>query len=252
MGRKLGQHLLVRGSILRRIADAVCRESGGLVIEIGPGAGALTAHLLARCERLIAVEVDQAMVARLQERFSGAANLEIIHADILSMDIGDWGEVTVAGNLPYYITSPIIKQTLELGPRLRRAVFLIQKEVAVRVTARPGTRDYSFLTLQTQLYAEARVLFSVPPSAFRPPPKVDSAVVELSPRAQPLAAAPKEFLRFASACFRHKRKTLRSNLKANWPAIDDQREKSLRAEQLSIAELIDLHHRLTGQGIFGP
>lgn len=245
MGRKLGQHLLVRGSLLRRIAAAVCPEPCGLVVEIGPGAGALTEHLLERCDRLIGVEVDAAMVARLRRRFSGAANLEIIHADVLATDIGQWGEAAVAGNLPYYISSPIIERTLALGPRLHHAVFLIQKEVAARLTARPGSRDYGFLTVKTQLYAEPRVLFPVPPSAFRPPPKVDSAVVKLSPRVQPLAAAPQEFLRFASHCFRHKRKTLRSNLKALWPAIDEQREKGLRAEQLSIAELIDLHHRLT-------
>jgi len=245
VGRKLGQHFLVRQSILRRIAEAVCPESCDLAVEIGPGKGALTEHLLSRTPRLVAIEVDSSLIEPLRRRFSSFPGLEILHADVLKTDLSQWGAVTVAGNLPYYITSPVIEKVLALGPLLRHAVFLIQKEVADRITAQPGSRAYGYLTVQTQLLSEARTLFRVPPSAFRPPPKVDSAVIRLTPRPEALVSDTGAFLRFASFCFRQKRKTLRNNLVAVYPSIADQPESGQRAEQLSVEQLLDLHDRLT-------
>jgi 16S rRNA (adenine1518-N6/adenine1519-N6)-dimethyltransferase len=245
VGRKLGQHFLVRQSILRRIAEAVCPEPCDLAVEIGPGKGALTEHLLSRTPRLVAIEVDSSLITPLRRRFSSSPGLEILHADVLKTDLSQWGPVTVAGNLPYYITSPIIEKVLALGPLLRQAVFLIQKEVADRITAQTGSRAYGYLTVQTQLLSEARTLLRVPPQAFRPPPKVDSAVIRLTPRPEPLVTDTGAFLRFTSFCFRQKRKTLRNNLVSVYPSISDQPESGQRAEQLSLEQLLDLHHRLT-------
>lgn len=245
-GRRLGQHFLRSQSLLERIAAAACPESCQTVIEIGPGRGALTQHLLARAERVCAIEVDTVLVHYLRQKFRDHPRLFVCNADVLKTDLAQWGPVTVAGNLPYYITSPIVQRVLELRGLLRRAVFLVQKEVAERLTAAPGSRDYGFLTVQTQFFCHARLLFAVPPGAFQPPPKVDSAVVELVPR----AAVPVEdaggFLRFAGAAFRHKRKTLRNNLAGAFDntAVAALPESGRRAEQISVEELAAIYRRL--------
>jgi len=235
--QKLGQHFLISEAILGRIAAAVCPEPQDLVIEIGPGRGALTRKLLERSARVVAIEIDPELAGRLRGEFAGDPRLEIVEADVLATDLAQWGKAPIAGNLPYYITSPIVEKVLRMRPP--RAVFLVQKEVAERLTARPGSRDYGYLTVLTAAFARARMLFAVKPGAFRPPPKVESAVVLLEPR-EPLADAD-EFLRFAAQCFRHKRKTLRNNLGAAvadaWP------EAGLRAEQLSVEQLVDLYRR---------
>jgi 16S rRNA (adenine1518-N6/adenine1519-N6)-dimethyltransferase len=224
-----------------------------LVIEIGAGTGALTRHLLARAARVVAIETDPVLISRLSEKFAGSANLELVHGDVLETDLSRWGPAAVAGNLPYYITSPILKKVLDLGPLLRRAVFLVQHEVARRLVAGPGSRDYGFLTVLVRLSSDPECLFTVPPAAFRPPPKVDSAVVRLSPR--PVADRwgiedPSAFLEFAGHCFRQKRKTIRNNLTALFGKVvlDGLPEASLRAEQLSLAELAALYHRLGTEG----
>lgn len=246
MPRRLGQHFLIRKSILERIAAAALLEPDATVVEIGPGKGALTEHLLQRAARVIAIEIDTVLVHYLQQKFRADSRLEIVPHDVMKTDLAQWGPVAVAGNLPYYITSPIIERVLQLGPLLRSAVFLVQKEVAERIVAAPGSRDYGFLSVQVQLFAEAKLLFSVAPGAFHPPPKVDSAVVQLLPRQQPLVEHPAEFLRFAGACFRQKRKTLRNNLAAAYgkELADSIAEGGMRAEQLSIERLVNIHRRI--------
>ena len=163
---------------------------------------------------------------------------------MLAADLSAWGLVDVAGNLPYYITSPIVERVLSLGPLLLNAVFLVQKEVAERITASPGTRDYGYLSILCQVSAETKYLLTVPPDAFRPPPKVFSAVVRLVPRRAPLVVDTRAFLEFAARCFAHKRKTLRNNLLEKYPAIESQPEAKLRAEQLTVEQLADLWKRL--------
>ena len=253
MGRKLGQHFLNSGSVLEKIAGAACPHRVEQVIEIGPGRGALTEHLLRRAGRVVAIETDPELVDHLRSRFAGASNLHILHADILETDLGQWGPAAVAGNLPYYITSPILKKTLAIGPLLVNAVFLVQREVAERLIAEPGSRQYGFLTVQTKLFAEPELLFPVPAAAFRPPPKVDSAVVRLTPippERRLIAEDPAAFLDFAGCCFRLKRKTIRNNLASRYgrSLLDECPERSLRAEQLSIAELARLYRRLSAKG----
>ncbi|MCX6590555.1 MAG: 16S rRNA (adenine(1518)-N(6)/adenine(1519)-N(6))-dimethyltransferase RsmA [Acidobacteria bacterium] len=238
VGRRLGQHFLKSESALRRTAEAACPDQAQLeplVIEIGPGRGALTQHLVSRCQRLIAIEVDPPLAAHIREKFP---TVEVVEASVLDVDLGQWGPAVIAGNLPYYITSPIIEQTLQ-APFLR-AVFLVQKEVAVRLTAASGSRDYGYLSVATQSQAKVDYCFTVPAKAFAPPPKVDSAVVRLSPGGTREA----EFLKFASACFRQKRKMLRNNLAEGYPAIADAPEATLRAEQLTVPQLQALWRRL--------
>jgi 16S rRNA (adenine1518-N6/adenine1519-N6)-dimethyltransferase len=288
--QKLGQHFLIKGSILERIAAAACPASNtgipagdlphedprlgeatpirscaaaeprasasgvpiatnldvqDLVIEIGPGRGALTEKLLKRAARVIAVEIDPYLAAHLRQRFAADPRLEVVEADVLSTDLAQWGPAAIAGNLPYYITSPILEKTTQLP--FTRAVFLIQKEVAERLAAQPGTREYGFLTVQTALFATVRRLFEVKPSAFHPPPKVDSAVVLLEPRHADLGIADTaDFVRFIGLCFRHKRKTIRNCLVETYgkELIDAWPEAGLRAEQIPLEGFVRMYQRL--------
>ena len=246
---RLGQHFLTNASVLERIAVAVCPAGEDLVIEIGPGPGALTERLLRRAARVVAIEIDATLVDRLRTRFAGEPRLEIVHADVLVTDLAQWGRAPIAGNLPYYITSPILEKTVRLD--VPRIVFLIQKEVAERLIATPGHREYGYLTLQTALFAGTRLLFEVKPGSFRPPPQVDSAVVLLTPHWRDLGVGGREaFLRFLSQCFRQKRKTLRNNLAGIYgkEAIDPWPEAGLRAEQLTLEQFAEMYRRTLPSG----
>jgi 16S rRNA (adenine1518-N6/adenine1519-N6)-dimethyltransferase len=247
--QKLGQHFLLRDSVLERIARAACPEPEPLVIEIGSGRGALTAHLLPRAARLVAIEIDPHLARYLAQKFAGDNRLQLVEADVLRTDLSQWGPAAIAGNLPYYAATPILEHVLQLGPALRRAVFLLQKEVAERAAAPPGSRDYGYLSVATQLFASVELLFEVKPAAFHPPPKVDSAVLRLTPRNRAaslgLADAP-AFLRFVARCFHQKRKTLRNNLSPEYgrELLDAWPEASLRAEQISMERFAAMYHRL--------
>lgn len=250
MGRRLGQHFLARKSILDRIAAAACPDAASLAIEIGPGKGALTESLLACAAKVVAIEIDPYLVHYLRQKFQQPIEQErliLIEGDVLKMDLAAWGPAAIAGNLPYYITSPILEKIFALGPNWTRAVFLVQAEVAARLAAAPGTRDFGYLSVQTQLFARPEILFPVSRTAFRPPPKVDSAVVLLDPRdAADLGVDDRAaFLRFAAVCFRQKRKTLRNNLAPVYgrERVDAVPETRLRGEQLGLAGLIELHRK---------
>jgi len=237
---KLGQHFLTQRGILVRLAEAACPEREPLVIEIGPGRGALTKFLLARADRVVAIELDPALAAGLRRRFP---QVEVVEADVLETDLSQWGPAALAGNLPYYITSPILERIFAMGVALRRAVVLVQLEVAERLVAKPGTRDYGFLTVETQCFTQPEILFGVPAAAFSPPPKVESAAVRLEPR-QPVEDAA-GFLEFAGRCFRHKRKTLRNNLLPFYGRqVEAWPEAGLRAEQVAIEGLVELYRRV--------
>jgi len=243
---RLGQHFLIRESVLDRIAKAAIPERAPVVVELGPGKGALTRHLLERSTQVVAIEIDPYLVHYLRQKFRDAPNLTIVEADILKTDLARWGPAVITGNLPYYITSPILERVFEAGEAWLGSVFLVQKEVAARLTADPRTRDYGFLTVRTRLHSTAEYMATVPPAAFRPPPKVESAVVRLTPRARPLIEDAPSFLRFAAACFRQKRKTLRNNLRDAYDPVKVEAlpEAGLRAEQLSLEELIDVYRRI--------
>jgi dimethyladenosine transferase len=245
--RKLGQHFLVRQEILERIADVACGGGTPRVIEIGPGRGALTRHLLPRTEELHAIELDDTLASYLDAEFHADARFHLHRGDVLEIDLTQWGPATITGNLPYYITSPIVDRFIALDERFPRAVFLVQKEVADRLRALPGTRDYGFLSVRTQLFCDVELILKAPPSAFRPPPKVDSAVIRLIRRTDAPENA-KSIVQFASRCFAQKRKTLRNNLRGFYDPriIDSLPEAGLRAEQIPVQRLIELQAKLDG------
>jgi 16S rRNA (adenine1518-N6/adenine1519-N6)-dimethyltransferase len=255
--RRLGQHFLDHQPILERIAAAAAPEREPLIVEIGPGKGALTSHLLARADRVVAIELDPYLIAYLKQKFreqTEAGRLIVVQSDVLKADLGAWGPAAIAGNLPYYITSPILERVFSIraaedgAAGWKRGVFLVQLEVAQRLTAAPGSKDWGFLAVQTQIFSDARLLFEVSRTAFRPPPKVESAVVALTPR--PVEPGARAFLSFAGTCFRQKRKTLRNNLLVRYPRelVDRLPEGRLRAEQLSIEQLRSIFARLAAAG----
>lgn len=243
MGRsrpRLGQHFLHDLSALERIALAARFAPGDPVVEVGPGRGALTAVLLDRGARLTAVEVDARLAAELRRRFADRADFRLVERDVLQVDlaalIGD-EPAALVGNLPYYITSPIVRKALELGDRITCAVFLVQKEVAERIAAEKGSRAYGYLSALCRLRSVPELLFTVKPGAFRPPPEVDSAVVRLTPRPGP--PPDPRLIAFLEAAFRQPRKTLLNNLSAVYPreSLAGRGSMRLRAQQLDVDEL---------------
>lgn len=247
MPRRLGQHFLIRESVLEQLATAACGEHTSRIIEIGPGRGALTRHLLKRAGEVHAIELDAKLVSYLQRKFVSEPKLHIHAADVLAADLAQWGPASITGNLPYYITSPIVEKFLSLDARFPMAVFLTQWEVAQRILARPGSRDFGYLTVSTQLTCKVELICKVPPGAFSPPPKVDSAAVRFIRKTEIPADLP-GLLHFVSRCFAQKRKTLRNNLRQHYgERIDALPEARLRAEQLSIEEFIRLRTLLEAQ-----
>jgi 16S rRNA (adenine1518-N6/adenine1519-N6)-dimethyltransferase len=243
---QLGQHFLIKDEILTRLAEAACGEHTPRVVEIGPGRGALTRQLLKRADELHAIELDRALVNYLQRHFSGESRLHLHQGDVLDTDLTQWGPAVIAGNLPYYITSPIIERFLDLDERFKVAVFLMQWEVAQRILAGPGSRDYAYLTVATQLVCDVELICRVPPGAFSPPPKVDSGAVRLY-RKESVRADRRQLLKFVGRCFTHKRKTLRNNLRPFYGAsIDALPEAGLRAEQLDLERFVSLFRTLSG------
>jgi 16S rRNA (adenine1518-N6/adenine1519-N6)-dimethyltransferase len=231
---KLGQHFLASEAAARRIVEAVGDVSAATVLEIGPGRGALTDLLAARTRRLIAVEVDRVLSAQLRMQFNMHPNVEIIEGDILTIELDTVfgpkpGSVRtglnfapeparVVGNLPYYITSDILLRLLEYHRYFSTIVIMVQKEVADRLAASPGSRDYGLLSATTQLYGRVERMFTLPPAAFSPPPKVHSSVVRITikPRLESLGVPEAEFIGFLKVCFGQKRKTLWNNLKTRY------------------------------------
>ena len=210
--KSLGQHFLSDPRILARIADALSLSSDETVIEIGPGRGGLTEHLLARAGRVIAIEIDRMLAATLRHRYTGEARLDVVEQDVLETNLGllAGGDFALVGNVPYYITTPILFHALR-PPRPTRAVYLVQKEVAERLSGSPGTKAYGALTVNVSALASAETLFRVPAGAFSPPPSVDSAVVRITPRATPVLMPDEEerFRVFVQQAFGMRRKQMR-------------------------------------------
>ena len=280
---KLGQHFLTDPGYRSRIAQSLPLQPDELVIEIGAGRGDMTRLLAGRARKVVAVEIDPALARKLEEKFRGQARVEILHADILSVNIAELcrragsDACFVFGNLPYYITSPIIHHLVRYSASIRGMALLVQREVAERLVATPGTRAYGYLSVLTQLTSRTRVVFTVPPGAFSPPPKVHSALVSFevvsthpawAKKAQPPAAGAEaraepgnhigvstseprdkvKFLEFVKRCFTHKRKNLLNNLSASFSRNRIEHElaqlslpPTVRAEQLSIERLADLY-----------
>jgi 16S rRNA (adenine1518-N6/adenine1519-N6)-dimethyltransferase len=249
--KHLGQHFLVDTHYLARIVAAIHPAPGDRMVEIGPGPGALTELLLETLPHLHAVEVDEEMVARLQVAFS-PARLTLHRADALHFDFAALGQdLRVVGNLPYNISSPLLFHLASFAPCIRDMTFMLQKEVVERMTAVPGTPDYGRLSVMLQARFTVTRLFTVPPGAFRPPPKVDSAMVRLVPLAP--EAIPythhQVFADVVARAFGQRRKTLGNALKglarqADFAALDI--DPGRRGETLSVAEFAALANRLAG------
>jgi 16S rRNA (adenine1518-N6/adenine1519-N6)-dimethyltransferase len=272
---KLGQHFLDSEASAVRIVEALGDVSQSTVLEIGPGRGILTSLLAKHTRRLIAVELDRVLAAQLRLKFGMARNVEIIEADVLAIDfdslfgpkpgLGRPGidlkpqPVKVVGNLPYYITSDILLRLFEFSKYFESLVIMVQREVADRIAAEPGCRDYGMLSATAQLFARVENLFTLPPGAFVPPPKVHSTVLRLTiePQQEKLDVAGDGFIDFLRLSFGQKRKTLWNNLKTNYAGPDLKRalaaaevKPTARAETLSLEKsaavyraLRDLHSR---------
>ena len=231
---RLGQHFLASETAARRIIEALGDVADATVLEIGPGHGAITDTLARKARRLIAVELDRVLSAQLRMRFSQQPNVEIIEGDILTIELDTvFGAkpgslrtglnfapepARVVGNLPYYITSDILLRLLEYHRYFSTIVIMVQKEVADRLAASAGSRDYGLLSATAQLYGRVEKLFTIPPGAFSPAPKVQSAVVRITikPRWEALGVSEAEFIAFLKLSFGMKRKTIWNNLKARY------------------------------------
>jgi 16S rRNA (adenine1518-N6/adenine1519-N6)-dimethyltransferase len=244
--KRFGQHFLHDPGILRRIVQAIAPQRGQAMIEIGPGDGALTLPLLRELGRLTVIELDRDLVPRLRASAAGVGELEIINADVLNVDfsaLAAGAKLRVVGNLPYNISSPILFHCLDHIDAIEDMHFMLQKEVVERMAAAPGSKVYGRLSVMLQLVCRVDPLLNVPPGAFRPPPKVDSAVVRLTPRAlaERPAADSALIARIVKAAFGQRRKTL-SNALAGVVTPDQiiaaGIEPRVRAEQLAPAAFV--------------
>ncbi len=266
---KLGQHFLVSDTAALRMADALGDVSDSTVLEIGPGRGVITSLLAKRARRLIAVEIDRVLAAQLRLKFGMTHNVEVIEGDILSIDfdslfgpkpgLGRPGielkpnPVRVVGNLPYFITSDILLRLFDFARYFDIIVIMVQREVADRLAAPPGGSDYGLLSATAQLYAKVEKLFTLPPEAFEPAPKVHSTVLRLNvaPQIEKLGVAGDGFIGFLKLSFAQKRKTLWNNLKSRYDEAELRRamtqariNPSARAETLSLKQSATLFRAL--------
>jgi 16S rRNA (adenine1518-N6/adenine1519-N6)-dimethyltransferase len=235
---KLGQHFLLDSSAAARTVEALGDISQSTVLEIGPGRGALTSLLAQKARRVIAIEIDRVLAAQLRMNFSQEPNVEIIEGDVLAIDFHtlfgpkpgstrpgmnhEPEAVRVVGNLPYFITSDVLLRLFEFRQYFEMIVLMVQREVADRLAAAPGRSDYGLLSATAQLYARVEKLFTLPPGAFSPPPKVESTVVRLrmAPKIDSLHVPEAKFISFLKLSFGQKRKTLWNNLKSQYqPAV---------------------------------
>ena len=216
--RRFGQHFLHDPRILERIVRALDPQPRDHLVEIGPGRGALTAHLLScRAGTLDAIEIDRDLAAQLRERFAPAANWVLHEADALRFDFRALarergGRLRIVGNLPYNVSTPLLFHLLEAAPSLADLTVMLQREVVTRIAARPGQRDYGRLTVMLAPLVEVERLFDVGPGAFQPPPRVWSAVARLRVRATPLFEVSPHYAALVAAAFAKRRKTLRNAL----------------------------------------
>ncbi len=245
--KKYGQNFLVDPNVLERVMDAAGVSGEDCVLEIGPGIGTMTQLLAERAGKVVAVEIDRNLIPILEETLSPYSNVTVINEDILKLDVeetirvrGEGRPVKVVANLPYYITTPIIMSLLEGGAPLESITVMVQKEVAERMQAGPGTKDYGALSLAVQYYSRPEVVANVPPNCFIPRPNVGSAVIRLTRYGTPpvQAADPGKLFAVIRASFNQRRKTLANSL-ANAPGLPASRERVTRIlEEMGLPAMI--------------
>jgi 16S rRNA (adenine1518-N6/adenine1519-N6)-dimethyltransferase len=248
--KRFGQNFLVSPGVIRNIVEAIAPKDGDLVVEIGPGLGALTGPLLERVERLHVVEIDRDLIARLKASYP-PERLVIHEGDALEFDFATLGErIKIVGNLPYNISTPLLFHLSGYAGRVRDMHFMLQKEVVDRMAAAPGSGDYGRLSVMLQYRFDIERLFVVPPGAFNPPPKVDSAIVRLVPKKVGAGETAKDealFARVVATAFSQRRKMLRNTLRE---LITEEGLAALgiaptaRAEDLSVADYLRLSNSL--------
>ena len=258
--KRLGQHFLINVHAAKRIASLLDPMPGDQVLEIGGGRGDLTVHLVETGADITCIEYDDDMVAVLQGRFADAANLHVIKSDILELKVddhfGSTGEIKLVGNLPYNITSPILEWMINNRSRFQRAAIMIQREVAERLAASHGNKDFGSLTIFVQLFYEVEKIFDVKPGSFLPPPKVSSSVLILTRRSKSLVNDEEfpDLRRLTSACFRWRRKQLIRILRDEYPIRQASLESCLaglqidptiRPEQLPVESFVALARQLS-------
>lgn len=250
-----GQHFLTRGETARRIVEAARVSSSDTVVEVGPGEGALTGPLARKAGRVLGIEIDPLRAQALAVDFAGNPRVRIVRGDARDRTFGEWiagegwdGPAVLVANLPYNAATPILQAAIEEPQAIRRAVVTVQREVAERLSARPGDAGYGYLSVRVAAFARARILFDLPPGAFRPRPKVTSSVVELVARVPGLDPARRErALALASLGFRSRRKTLANALspeggRHRWEKALEAIGKGpmVRAEELALEDYMKL------------
>jgi 16S rRNA (adenine1518-N6/adenine1519-N6)-dimethyltransferase len=249
MGRRLGQHFL-RAASVERLVRLIDPRPDDVFLEIGPGGGALSLPLAARAKEVVAVELDDALAARLVGR---APNVRVVHGDALQIDLASLVPAgsRLAGNLPYAISSPLLRRFLDRRARFRDMHVMLQKEVARRIAAAPGSKEYGILSVLYAVWTETDVPLQFGAREFDPPPKVDSAVLRArflpGPRVD--VGDPARFERLVQRAFAHRRKTLENNLKDSYPNLKDYLrllniQGGRRAETLSVVDFAELSRRL--------
>jgi 16S rRNA (adenine1518-N6/adenine1519-N6)-dimethyltransferase len=249
--KSFGQHFLHERRYIDRIVSAISPRQDDFLVEIGPGEGALTFPLLAVARKLTAIELDTDLIPNLQANAASVGELSIVHSDVLKVDFTAMAQqhgvarLRIAGNLPYYISSPILFHCVDHAAAITDMHFMLQKEVVDRMAAEPGSKVYGRLSVMLQLACKVEPLFDVPPGAFRPPPKVDSSVVRLVPLAAEARhdAHPDRLHQIVKAAFAQRRKTLGNALR-QWMSADAIRQADVdpkaRAETLSPADFVRL------------
>ena len=248
---KLGQHFLADEDWQERIADEIYVDDG-VWVEIGAGHGEMTTRLAQRASKLFAVEIDPLLARKLRKVTANFKNVQVVENDVMAIDfekVTGGARFSVYGNLPYYITSPILHRLFEHAERIAAIHIVIQVEVAERIVAEPGRRDYGYLSVASQWFGRPEMVLRVPSEAFQPPPKVESALVSFhmpGARVENPVEDEAAFLDFVKICFAQKRKTLRKNLRARLGTRTEEilKEAGLspntRAEQLTIAQFVTL------------
>lgn len=263
--KSLGQNFIIDVNILKKMIEHahIDKETG--VIEVGPGIGSLTEQLAIYANKVVAFEIDDRLLPILNETLADYDNVAIIHADILKVDLNsvieehfaDLKIIQLVGNLPYYITTPILMHILQTAPAIEKMTVMLQKEVAERMNAKPNTKDYGSLSIAVQYYTETKIVMDVPKTVFIPQPNVTSSVLVLKRREKPLVQVDDEalFFRVVKASFAHRRKTIRNNLFSHFKKTIAKEhllqalkrakiDESLRAEALTIEQFARLANEI--------
>lgn len=262
--KSLGQNFLIDENILNKVVAVAEVTKDDYILEVGPGIGALTAALANRAKKVVAIEIDKGIIPVLRKSVEDFDNVEVIEGDVLKVDLAklaqenfDSSDFKVVANLPYYITTPVIMKLLSAQLPIRVMVFMVQKEVAQRMSALPGSKEYGALSVAVQFYSKARTEFKVPPSAFMPRPKVDSAVVRLKTGKPPVEVEDTQlFFKVVRLAFLHRRKTLGNALAMGDLGLDRESIRNIltdlgidpqrRGETLSLQEFAKIVNVLLG------